>query len=112
MISSRRDLSPFVLLSAVIVLLLAATPAEAATTAAVTARTPRTTVEVTIVGCDGCRVHPVQNKDRDLTYGAQPKTTRDAEDTLVFTVPRARTRQMAFLVSRRSTSSPRRACPR
>lgn len=58
----------------------------------------RTSIQLTLIGCDGCRVQPVQNKDGDLTYSAHSKTVVGDRSQIMFSVPTARTDKMAILV--------------
>lgn len=62
------------------------------------ARQQTTTVSLTVTGCDGCQIQPVQNKRGDVTYSGPTKTATGEEDLVRFTVPTRRTSKMAFLV--------------
>ncbi|HEU5037375.1 MAG TPA: hypothetical protein VFT70_10235 [Nocardioides sp.] len=59
-------------------------------------RAARTTISLTVKGCDGCDVQPVQNRRGQITYWGAKKTVHDGE--VSFRVPSRRTHDMAFLV--------------
>ena len=55
-----------------------------------------TTIELKVVGCDGCRVQAVQNVDGSLPYTSSSERVRRGH--VRFVVPTDRTVQMAFIV--------------
>jgi hypothetical protein len=55
-----------------------------------------TTIDLKVVGCDGCRIQVVQNVDGSLPFTSKTKRVRQGH--VEFVVPTVRTEQMAFLV--------------
>lgn len=56
----------------------------------------KTSIELKVQGCKGCRIQPVQNKNESLTWSGRSRKVRDG--SVSFTVPTRRTDHMAFLV--------------
>src|SRR3954454_16287353 len=79
------------LMLAVGALAMGVVPATPATAAEAT-----TTIELKVVGCDGCRVQAVQNVDGSLPYTSESERVRHRH--VQFVVPTERTEQMAFIV--------------
>jgi hypothetical protein len=55
-----------------------------------------TTIDLKVVGCDGCKIQAVQNVDGSLPYTSPIKRVRQRH--VEFVVPTERTAQMAFIV--------------
>lgn len=55
-----------------------------------------TTINLTVQGCDGCVVQPVQNKKSDISYWGPKVMVRAGH--IAFRVPTKRTQYMGFLV--------------
>jgi hypothetical protein len=58
----------------------------------------KTVIKVRVVGCEGCRVQPVQIKKGDVTYWGPEKTVPAQDARVRFRVPTTRTQAMTFLV--------------
>jgi hypothetical protein len=71
-------------------------PSVAAASGAAAPAEPTTTIELRVLGCDGCRIQAVQNIDGTLPYTSRSKRVRERH--VRFVVPTARTERMAFVV--------------
>ncbi len=61
-----------------------------------TAPVTTTAITLTVTGCGGCKIQPVQNRLGDVSYWGPKRTVN--KGVVRFTVPTRRTQQMAFLV--------------